>query len=126
MPDFNSTAPQLLLHLSLLHKSNLHKLNKMLFNAAITTGRTVIFNGFKCLPNITTRKILLSNVHRFNTTFSKVKSLKGEEIEAFKSMLPMLIKELTFEGRYKNMPNVNEHLSKVNIHCNSKSIVKSP
>lgn len=84
----------------------------MLFNAAITTGRTVIFNGFKSLPNIKTRKNLLSNLHRFNTTFSKVKSLKGEEIEAFKSMLPTLINELTFEGRYKDMPNVNEHLSK--------------
>ena len=89
----------------------------MLFNAAITTGRTVIFNGFKSLPNIKTRKNLLSNLHRFNTTFSKVKSLKGEEIEAFKSMLPTLINELTFEGRYKDMPNVNEHLSKVVYLC---------
>ena len=52
-------------------------------------------------------------VNPVNFTF-KVKSLSGDEVSAFKGILPTLISDLTFDGHHKEMPGVSECLQQVN------------
>lgn len=46
------------------------------------------------------------------TSTFQVKTLTKNEITSFKNLLPQLVKDLTCNGHHKNMPQVNEHLSK--------------
>ncbi len=51
------------------------------------------------------------------------KRLSVDEMEDFKSMLPDLIHELTYNGHHKAMPDVNQHLAKVRvIHISHVSV----